>query len=247
MRTPGSLFSIVISTVAFGLAGVAVSASGSDPGPSVPALMKLAAETTAPPLSWRGTWSPDAQYAPGEVVSRDGSSYVATAPSTAAAPAASPASWELMAAKGETGATGATGAAGPQGPAGATGAASKLPISNTVAFLLPKLNVTTRNQVGKDILLNVEGAVVSDPGENGHLYLEVAPAKADGTPGTFLKVAYVACRNTAASTGQIACGGTLTSMVPVGGYYRLTLVTAAGYKTPDFVYDSGYGTFVSFG
>jgi hypothetical protein len=223
MRSLAALPALIVSFVAVGLAGVAVSASSvSRDAAATPTPVRLAADTAGPAaMAWRGAWSSTAQYAPGEVVSYQGVSYVATAASTGADPSATPASWDPM--------------------------SSGFSVSNPVAFGLPALNVNARNKTGKPILVNIDGGVVSDPGENGHLYLEVAAARADGTPYPFQRVAYVACRNTAAATAQIGCGGTLSGIVPVGGFYRLTLVTAANYKTPDYVTDGPTGTFVALG
>jgi len=82
-------------------------------------------------LSWRGAWSSGLTYMTGDVVGFSGSSYVSLTDSNIGnSPDRSPASWDLVAQKGDpgmtgaagaTGATGATGPAGPQGPAGVTG------------------------------------------------------------------------------------------------------------------------------
>lgn len=66
-------------------------------------------------LSWRGPWSSEASYQPGQVVAFDGSSYVAQAESKGTKPTNQDA-WALMASRG---AQGQTGAAGPPGPSGA--------------------------------------------------------------------------------------------------------------------------------
>lgn len=71
-------------------------------------------------LKWRGAWSATTQYHQWDVVSRNGSSYIAVVnpPNLGSDPATSPLKWNLLAA---AGATGPTGPAGPAGPAGATG------------------------------------------------------------------------------------------------------------------------------
>lgn len=61
------------------------------------------------PLAWRGTWTGDVEYQPGEVVSYDNSSYVAEAATAGEEPNAKEGPWALMAAQGTAGA---------QGPAG---------------------------------------------------------------------------------------------------------------------------------
>jgi hypothetical protein len=61
------------------------------------------------PLSWRGSWTRDAEYQPGQVVSYGNSSYVAEVTTAGQAPNAKEGPWALMAAQGAVGA---------QGPAG---------------------------------------------------------------------------------------------------------------------------------
>lgn len=70
-------------------------------------------------VRWRGAWSATKTYRTNDVVSRNGSSYVATASSTNAAPP-NATKWAVFAA---AGAAGATGASGPPGSTGATGPA----------------------------------------------------------------------------------------------------------------------------
>jgi hypothetical protein len=73
---------------------------------------------------WRGEWSSSVAYKKNDVVSLNGSSYIALTNTTNVVPV-STGYWSLMAAAGTgtgtTGATGATGPAGVTGPAGATG------------------------------------------------------------------------------------------------------------------------------
>jgi hypothetical protein len=61
------------------------------------------------PLSWRGSWSRDAEYQPGQVVSYGNSSYVAETGTAGEVPNPKEGPWALMAAQGTAGA---------QGPAG---------------------------------------------------------------------------------------------------------------------------------
>src|SRR5271166_3953340 len=66
-----------------------------------------------------GSWSPGTVYVSCTIVSRNGSSYVATVASYNSDPATSPTKWQLLAAAGTNGTNGkdgATGATGPQGP-----------------------------------------------------------------------------------------------------------------------------------
>lgn len=79
----------------------------------------------SPGLVWRDTWSGSASYVINDVVSYNGSSYVATQANSGVTPEDDPSSWSLVASRGTDGAAGAQGPAGPQGPqgpAGATGA-----------------------------------------------------------------------------------------------------------------------------
>lgn len=71
---------------------------------------------------YRAGWVSSTAYAVLDVVTYNGSSYLAKAGSKGKAPSANPKIWGLLAAAGATGATGATGPQGPQGPQGPTGA-----------------------------------------------------------------------------------------------------------------------------
>ena len=57
-------------------------------------------------LSWRGSWTRDAKYQAGQVVSHKGSSYVAEAANGGVTPGAADGPWALMAAQGIQGPTG---------------------------------------------------------------------------------------------------------------------------------------------
>jgi hypothetical protein len=58
------------------------------------------------PLAWRGAWTRDTEYAVGEVVSYENSSYVAQAANAGATPTAKEGPWALMAARGLQGPAG---------------------------------------------------------------------------------------------------------------------------------------------
>ncbi len=73
-------------------------------------------------LHYRGAWSSGTSYSVLDVVTYQGSSYVAKSASLGKQPAATPGAWSLLAARGTTGATGARGAAGAQGLPGVDGA-----------------------------------------------------------------------------------------------------------------------------
>jgi microcystin-dependent protein len=72
-------------------------------------------------LTWRGAWSGSVSYQIADVVSDEGSSFVAIESSTGANPEVSTAVWELLAQSGTPGARGDPGVTGPTGPAGGTG------------------------------------------------------------------------------------------------------------------------------
>jgi hypothetical protein len=59
------------------------------------------------PLAWRGAWAREAEYAAGEVVSYEGSSYVAEGATDGQVPNAKEGPWTLMAEKGLEGPAGA--------------------------------------------------------------------------------------------------------------------------------------------
>jgi hypothetical protein len=72
-------------------------------------------------ITWRGAFDCNATYAKSDVVSHDGSAWIADfAIGGCVDPPYAP--WRLLAARGADGATGATGPAGPKGDTGATGA-----------------------------------------------------------------------------------------------------------------------------
>ena len=73
-------------------------------------------------LNWRGAWSGSNAYAINDAVSYQGSSYVATTPTTGVNLPGASAYWSLLAQQGGQGPAGATGPQGPQGPSGANGA-----------------------------------------------------------------------------------------------------------------------------
>ncbi len=70
------------------------------------------------PLAWRGSWTRDIDYQPGQVVSYGNSSYVAEVATAGQTPNAKEGPWALMAAQGAVGA---------QGPAGTFGGTLQSP------------------------------------------------------------------------------------------------------------------------
>lgn len=70
---------------------------------------------TGPGFTYKGTWAAGTTYAAADVVTLNGSTYVATAASTGQDPSATPGSWSLWAAKGDPGAAGTNGTNGTNG------------------------------------------------------------------------------------------------------------------------------------
>jgi Collagen triple helix repeat (20 copies) len=73
-------------------------------------------------FNFRGSWDADTAYARDEVVHYQGSSWIAVAPSTGAAPSVDSDVWDEMALAGAPGPAGEAGTPGPVGPAGPPGA-----------------------------------------------------------------------------------------------------------------------------
>lgn len=105
--------------ISTGLAEVKIDVAASIIGPEGPQ-----GPPGPPGIFWRGDWA-DGYYAPGEAVSYDGSSYVATeniSPPSVQTPDVDP-RWELVAARGDPGGPmGPQGPVGPEGPVGPPGA-----------------------------------------------------------------------------------------------------------------------------
>jgi hypothetical protein len=90
------------------------------PDGSVTATADKSPQCSAPPLIWRGAWDPTRPYKAGDVVSHDGSAWVAKRDVTGVAPAEGD-DWELVARKGDAGKAGPQGLQGPPGPKGDPG------------------------------------------------------------------------------------------------------------------------------
>jgi hypothetical protein len=76
------------------------------------------------PMSWQNTWVASANYNPNDVVTFNGTTYLATNPNTAAQPDQNANQWTVIGtaqAAGQGGAPGPQGPTGPQGPAGPQG------------------------------------------------------------------------------------------------------------------------------
>jgi hypothetical protein len=74
-----------------------------------------------PPVTFQGVWSAMTTYAVGDATSFAGSSYISRSASTNLQPDTNPASWSLLAQKGNTGSTGSIGNTGTNGTNGSNG------------------------------------------------------------------------------------------------------------------------------
>jgi len=90
-------------------------------GPAGPQGMQGPAGVAGSSVAFRGPWSIGNNYNVGDVVSFNGSSYVATIASGGVQPDKAPGMWAIVAQGGVAGAVGSAGPQGPQGPAGAPG------------------------------------------------------------------------------------------------------------------------------
>lgn len=95
-------------------------------------------------------------------------------------------------------------------------------------FDTPRQNTTTRN-----IMIVVRAAIVSAPGQNGHIYLETSPDNV-----TYTMWDYIACRNESGNIAGVGNGHGLTAMVPKGYWYRLRTQTINGFAAPTYILDS---------
>jgi hypothetical protein len=105
-----------------------------DPGPQGPPGADGA--DGAPGLIPLGAWDNATPYQPTDVVTYNGSAYVAILPNTNRPPDVNPTDWDLLVAKGDQGDPGADGADGATGPAGPAGP-SLIPTSTAVTPGIP--------------------------------------------------------------------------------------------------------------
>lgn len=104
------------------------------------------------------------------------------------------------------------------------------------AQIMAGFDTPRQNTLTSPILVLLECGVVSDPGENGHLYFEISLTP---TPTWGWKVCYIGNRNRIENLGQTGVGGTIWGIVRPGYWWRYTTYTAAGYVTPQFLTDTG--------
>lgn len=116
--------------------------------------------------------------------------------------------------------------------------------SGPVVLFQPGFDATYFNDQGRPFFVSFRCGVVSQPGQNGHIYLDVN----SNNPNSWLPVDYVACRNNQAvgtggtapvggGTAQIGNGKALQAVVPAGWFYRFRTFTATGYAAPSFLSD----------
>lgn len=108
-----------------------------------------------------------------------------------------------------------------------------------------------QNTTNYKILLVIRAGVAANPGQNGHIYLEVAPNNNNNSLPTtgWVTVDYVACRNNqAAGTGgsgsyagdsgaMVGAGRGLQAFVAKSNWYRLRTFVVANYSAPTFILD----------
>lgn len=96
----------------------------------------------------------------------------------------------------------------------------------------PEFDVTYRpRRTRRPNLVQVSGAVLAGPGQNGHLEMFVG----GGDPPEVL-VGAIALRCEAPAGGRIGSGGQLTAVVAPGHRYRFATHTIDGYERPEFVF-----------
>jgi hypothetical protein len=105
-----------------------------------------------------------------------------------------------------------------------------------------------QNTTGFRIFLQIRGGVASDPSENGHIYLDIAPNNNGGAVPTtgWMTTSYVAYRNNQATgtgspvgqagQGALGAGSTVFAFVPNGWWYRLRAVNIYTTK-PEYILD----------
>lgn len=114
----------------------------------------------------RGTWTPAVAYGINDVVSYQGTSYVAQLGSTNVTPTSDTVTWTLLAAKGDTGNQGPVGATGPTGAKGDPGDAAS---SGYLHFqTVPATVWQIPHQLGYDpagiVVIDVDGYTIDDGG-----------------------------------------------------------------------------------
>ncbi|MDE1175683.1 MAG: DNRLRE domain-containing protein [Edaphobacter sp.] len=175
-------------------------------GPTGPTGAIGAAGPQGPPVSFQGTWSTVTNYALGDAVFFNGSSYVSlVGGNTAHQPNTAPTFWSPLAQQGAAGAAGTAGPIGPQGlqgiqgvvgPAGSTGATGAAGAAGATGPQGPPVNfrgawsTATLYSVGDAVAFNNSSyiSLVSNlnvqPGTDGTVWALLAQAGAQGPQGS---------------------------------------------------------------
>lgn len=115
-----------------------------------------------------------------------------------------------------------------------------------------RVSPSSRNPIGRPLLMTMYLGVVAAPGQNGHFLLQIAPPTTGNSvpaEGAFVTVGFVACRNnqaidTGGAAANIANGSSVTAFVPVDAWYRLKGETISGFAEPTFA-AVGSATFIA--
>jgi hypothetical protein len=113
----------------------------------------------------------------------------------------------------------------------------------------PAFDITYFNDQGRPMFVSLKCGVVSAPGQNGHIYLEVN----NNAPNVWWPIDYIACRNNQAvgtggtapvggGAGHIGAGAGIKGLIPTACFYRFRTYTASGYSSPTFVMDATAAT-----
>lgn len=105
------------------------------------------------------------------------------------------------------------------------------------AFSLSAFNTPVHNTTGSPVWISTRAGVISDPQENGHIYLQIS---ADGATGWIPVGGYFGVRNNSGvpSGGEIGVGGLLTALIPTDYWWQLATTTIGGWNTPTFILES---------
>jgi hypothetical protein len=167
-------------------------------------------------LKWQGAWDTNITYHGGDVVSYQGSSYIATGRNTGgSSPTSVGTNWAVLAAQGATGATGPAGTTGATGPAGVAGP------TGTTGATGPAGPTGTAGTAGATGPAGTTGATgpAGTAGPTGHRF---GPTGATGTAGT------------TGPTGPTGATGP-TGSAGVGFTYKGTWSSSTTYNTNDVV------------
>lgn len=105
-----------------------------------------------------------------------------------------------------------------------------------VGFAGTALNTVYTNSTGKPVWLSIDAGILSLPGQNGHMMLDVAPAD----ESAWYEVCWVTNRNnsTIPGGGETGVGASLQGFVRAGWKWRIRTLTVSGWDAPTNVLDS---------